>query len=140
MTMLFKLEQTIGEKTTTTYQKMEVTAVTDEGYTMKTTSMDAEKKEMGKAKEKTQKWAEYMASMGFKKSDTTVTEESIEVTAGKFDCKVYTKLQKKGGMEMTVKFYFPKDKAGYLAKVTGDAEGFKMVQTLEEMSSGEATK
>jgi len=140
MSMLFKVETIIGEKATTTYQKMEVTAVTDEGYTMKTTSMDADKKETGKAKEKTQKWSEYMSSMKFSKTDTTVSDESIEVPAGKFDCKVYTKLQKQRGAEVTIKFYFPKDKPGSLAKMSADATGYKMVQTLEEWKSGEDTK
>jgi len=138
--MLFKNEQTMGEKTTTSYTKMEITAVTDEGYTMKTTNLDAEKKELGKAKEKTEKWTEYMAKMKFTKADTTVTEESIETPAGKFDCKVYTQVQKKGGQEMTIKFYFPKDKAGTLAKLTGEGGGFKMTQVLEEWNAGGETK
>jgi hypothetical protein len=136
-TVLLKMEQTIGEKTTTTYTKMEITAVTEEGYTSKTTTLDAEKQEMGKAKEKTEKWSEYMAKMAFKKSDTTISEESIEVPAGKFDCKVYTQIKKQGKTEMTLKFYFPKDKAGILAKVTGEGTGYKVVQTLEEWKAGE---
>ncbi len=138
--MLFKVEQTMGEKTTSSYTKMEITAVTEEGYTMKTSNLDAEKKEMGKAKEKTEKWADYMAKMKFTKADTTVTEESIETPAGKFDCKVYAQVQKKGGQEMTIKFYFPKDKPGTLAKLTGEGGGFKMSQTLEEYNAGGETK
>lgn len=139
-TMLFKNEQVMGEKTTTNYTKMEFTAVTEEGYTSKSTNLDAEKKEIGKPKEKTEKWADYMAKMKFTKADTTVSEESIETPAGKFDCKVYTQVQKRGGGEMTIKFYFPKDKPGMLAKVTGEGNGFKMTQVLEELNTGEETK
>lgn len=136
-TALLKMEQTVGTKTTTSYTKMEITAVTDEGYTSKTTTLDAEKKEVGTAKEKTEKWSEYMAKMKFTKSDTTVSEESIEVPAGKFDCKVYTQIKKQGKTDMTIKFYFPKDKAGIIAKVTGEGQGVKVVQTLEEFKAGE---
>jgi len=139
-TMLFKNEQVMGEKTTTSYTKLEVTAVTEEGYTMKTTNLDAEKKEMGKSKEKTEKWSEYMSKMKFSTTDTTVAEETIETPAGKFECKVYTQVQKRGGQEMTLKFYFPKDKPGTLAKLTGEGGGFKMTQVLEEYNAGGDTK
>ncbi|CAG0967576.1 hypothetical protein PLCT2_01142 [Planctomycetaceae bacterium] len=139
-TMLFKNEQTMGEKTTSSYTKLEITAVTEEGYTMKTSNLDAEKKELGKAKEKTEKWTEYMSKMKFTKADTTVSEESIETPAGKFDCKVYTQKQSRGGQEMTLKFYFLKDKAGTLAKLTGEGGGFKMTQVLEEWKAGGDTK
>ena len=139
-TMLFKNEQSMGEHGSTNYTKMEITAVTDEGYTMKTTNFDAEKKEKGKARERTGKWTEYLVKTKFTKADTTVTEESIETPAGKFDCKVYTQVQKNDGGDVTIKFYFPKDKAGTLAKFTGEGPGYKMSQVLQEWSAGGDTK
>lgn len=135
--MLFKNEQTMGEKTTVTYTKVEITAVTDEGYTLKNTNLDSDKKEVGTPSEKTEKWADYMAKMKFTKADTTVTEGSVETPAGKFDCKVYTQVQKRGRGELTVKFYFPKDKPGTLAKVEAQTPASTMTQTLEEWKQGE---
>jgi hypothetical protein len=138
LAMLFKLEQTIGEKSITQYTKMEITAVTEEGYTVKTTNLDADKKEIGVAKEKTEKWSEYMAKMRkMPKESTTITEEKIKVPAGEFECKVYKVVENTSKGDRTTNYYFPKDKAGTLAKTTSEGQGFKVSMTLEEHKAGE---
>lgn len=135
-TFTIKTEQTMGEKSTSGWSKMEIVDATDETYKMKETKLDAEKKEVGKPKESEKKWADYM-NMKMKKANVTVTEESIEVTAGKFDCIVHKNVETKGGAEFTQTVWFAKDKPGTLVKMTVVSATFSATYTLEEYKMGE---
>lgn len=137
MMMLFKVEQTRGEQKITEYQKIEITAVTDETYTQRQSRMDAEKKEVGKAKESTKKWSEYMGNMKFSKAGTTVTEEKLTLAGVEWDCKVYTRTESTTRGDSTTKYWFPKDKAGTLVKMTFEGGGMGQTMTLEEFKAGE---
>jgi hypothetical protein len=69
-------------------------------------------------------WKDLQAHGSFPEKDTTITEETVEVPGGKFDCLLYTVVQKmEGPGTVTVRMYFAKDRAGPPVKMTREAEG-----------------
>ncbi len=75
-------------------------------------------------------WKELQAHGSFPEKDATITEEKVEVPGGKFDCLLYTVVQKMAGAgTVTMRMYFPKDRAGPPVKVTSESDG-KVVFTM----------
>jgi len=72
---------------------------------------------------KTTTWKEMQAHGSFPESDTKITEETVEVPAGKFDCWLYTVTQKIANQTMTIRLYFAKTMAGPPVKITQEAAG-----------------
>jgi hypothetical protein len=137
MSMLLKMEDSLGEKTITSYHKMEVTEVADETYTLRQTSLDAEKKELAKPIEAKKKWGEYMAAFRFSKSTTEVADEKIKVGAGEFACKVFKRSEKlASGETVTTTIWLATEKPGVLVKATSSGGKTTSVWTLEEYSAG----
>ena len=72
---------------------------------------------------KTSTWKEMQAHGSFAESDTKITEETVEVPAGKFDCWLYTVNQKMANQTVTIHLYFAKTMAGPPVKITQDVPG-----------------
>jgi len=75
-------------------------------------------------------WKDLQAHASFPEKDTKITEETIEVPAGKFDCRLYTLVQKDtDGETTTTRAYFAKSLAGPPVKMTSETGG-KAVFTM----------
>jgi hypothetical protein len=72
---------------------------------------------------KTATWKEMQAHASFAEADTKITEETVEVPAGKFDCWVYTVNQKMANQTVTLHMYFAKTLAGPPVKMTQEVGG-----------------
>ena len=116
MSMKLKATSKSGDKEEVSFTLEEITEITEKGYKHKTTNMDAEGKVKGEPTEQEQAWEDYFKGMDFTDKDTTVTEETIKVGAGEYDCKVYTQVKDENGSKSTGKCYFVKNKPGYIAK------------------------
>jgi hypothetical protein len=129
----YKLTSKAGDKEETGYMLEEVTDVTDKGYKTKTTMMDAEGKAKGDATESEKEWEKIFEGMEFTDKDTTIKDEKIKVTAGEYDCKVYTHTKEEEGSKSTSVIWFIKDKPGHIAKFTmeGAYGDFKYTSTME---------
>jgi hypothetical protein len=92
-------------------------------------------KVLGKSKDR-QLWVDFQAHASFPELDTKITEETIEVPAGKFDCWLYT-VQKREGDVATVRLWFAKKMPGPPVKMTSE-QGNKVVfsMTLTEHKDG----
>jgi len=69
-----------------------------------------------------QTWIDFQTHASFPEVDTKITEETIEVPAGKFECWLYT-VQKREGDAATVRMYFAKKLPGPPVKMTSEETG-----------------
>ncbi len=69
-----------------------------------------------------QAWVDFLTQASFPEIDTKITEETIEVPAGKFECWLYT-VQKREGDAATVRMYFAKKLPGPPIKMTSEELG-----------------
>lgn len=82
-----------------------------------------------------QMWVDFQAHASFLELDTKITEETIEVPAGKFDCWLYTVQKRDAGA--TVRMWFAKKLPGPPVKMATEEAGktvFSM--TLKEHKDG----
>ena len=84
-----------------------------------------------------QLWTDFQAHGSFPEADTKITEETIEVPAGKFECLLYT-VQKRDGDPATVRMYFAKKLAGPPVKYTSEQMG-KVVFTMTLLEHKDGT-
>lgn len=132
----------MGGDPTVSYQRSEITEVTDKNYTSKKTEYDADNKETSTSTETTE-WADADNEMlEMLEGATKEADEKITVGAGEFECVVYS-VVKKGEMEgvpdTNMKIWLIKDKskAGAPAKMTVSVPGImEMTMELVEMGSG----
>ncbi len=82
-----------------------------------------------------QMWVDFQTHASFPELDTKITEEAIEVPAGKFDCWLYTVQKRDAGA--TVRMWFAKKLPGPPVKMTTEEKG-KVVftMTLKEHKDG----
>lgn len=93
------------------------------------------------SKTMTATWKELQSHASFPEKDTKITEETIEVPAGKFECWLYT-VQKREGDAATIRMYFAKKLPGPPVKMTSEELGktvFTMV-LLEHEDGGKKQK
>jgi hypothetical protein len=73
---------------------------------------------------KTSTWKELQAHGSFPEKDTKITEETIEIPAGKFDCWLYTVTrQTPDGKPAKISFHFAKSLAGPPVKMVQETDG-----------------
>ncbi|MFI5402349.1 MAG: hypothetical protein ACHQ1G_05380 [Planctomycetota bacterium] len=83
-----------------------------------------------------QAWVDFQTQASFPAIDTKITEETIEVPAGKFECWLYT-VQKKEGDPAVVRLYFAKKLPGHPVKITSEEKGKAIfTMTLLEHKDG----
>jgi len=83
-----------------------------------------------------QAWVDFQTQASFPEIDTKITEETIEVPAGKFECWLYT-VQKKEGDPAVVRLYFAKKLPGHPVKITSEEKGKTIfTMTLLEHKDG----
>jgi hypothetical protein len=105
----------------TGWMKITVSDVNEEGFT------SLEESEFGgkATKEEPRKytWAKFMREMAPPKYDTTVSKETLETKAGKFECTLYTNVEKSDGVESTNKVWFAKEVTGPWVKMVAEFKG-----------------
>lgn len=103
------------------WMKITVSEVNEEGFT------SVEESEFGgkASKDEPRKytWAKFIRQMAAPKYGTTVSKEAIETKAGKFECTLYTNVEKEDGVESTNKVWFAKEVTGPWVKMTGEFKG-----------------
>jgi hypothetical protein len=120
-TAKYKITSNFGGTETVNLYLQEITEVTDKGYKSKNTYMDKDGKNLGEPTTEEKTWESFGEDMKFTDADTKISEGKVKVTAGEFDCKIYTQTKEENGGKQVMVFYFPKDKAGHVAKVTMEA-------------------
>ena len=124
-----------GGKETKDYAVIEVIETTDENCKIKRSRADFEGKVLGEGTESEVKWADFM-NPKLKKSKVTVTEESITVGAGKFECKVYKRDDSRNNVPAHSTFWFAKDQPGVLVKSYSFNGMAAVIVTLEKCKMG----
>jgi hypothetical protein len=114
---------------TTTFVKCD-----EKGAEMEFVATDESGKEEGR-RSGTAAWTDLQAHASFPEKATKITEETIEVPAGKFDCLLYTVTEKDGVRRM----WFAKKLPGPPVKMTKEAEG-KVVFSMTLLEHSEKTK
>lgn len=119
----YKITSNFGGNENVSFYLQELTEVNDKGYKSKNTTMDKDGKPMGEAQTEEKTWESFGEDLKFTDADTKVSEGKCKVTAGEYDCKIYTQTKEEEGVKQVMVFYFIKDKPGHLAKVTMEATG-----------------
>jgi hypothetical protein len=92
----------------------------------------------GGSNKRTSTWKELQAHGSYPEKDTKVTEETVEVPAGKFECKVYAVTQNTGGKQVKRTMYFDKAVAGPPVKFVQEVDGQAvMTMALVELKQPE---
>jgi hypothetical protein len=68
-------------------------------------------------------WKQFQSHASFPEGATKITEETIEVPAGKFDCWLYTVARKQGDKAITTRMYFAKKLPGPPVKLVAEVDG-----------------
>lgn len=84
-------------------------------------------------------WKDLQAHASFPEKVTKITEETIEIPAGKFDCWVYTVTQISDGKEAKRTFHFAKSLAGPPVKMVSEKDG-KVESTMTLVETKQAEK
>jgi hypothetical protein len=129
-TFKYKMVNNNAGEEVTTWMILTISDVNDKGWTEKTTTLDKDGKEQGTATTETKTWDKWGEDFKFTDKDTKVSEDKVKVEAGEFACKVYTQSHEEGGVKSEVKFYFAKDKPGYIVKVTSEATAMDKKYTM----------
>ncbi len=116
----------------TGWMKITVSDVNEEGFT------SVEEGEFGgkanKDEPRKYTWAKFMSQMAPPKHGTTISKETIETKAGKFECTLYTNVDKSEGVESTNKVWFAKEVVGPWVKMQGEFKsGDKVSSTVMEL-------
>lgn len=98
-----------------------VSDVTEEGFTSTESGEFAGEKEEGKPRKYT--WEKFIREIAPPKYGTTESTETIQTKAGKFECKVYTHVEKTSDGEVTTKCWFAKEVVGPWVKMTMASKG-----------------
>jgi hypothetical protein len=132
-TFKFKMVSKQGDKEETTWMVLTISDVNDKGWKEKTTNLDKDGKEVGTPTEETKTWDKWGEEFRFTDKNTKITDETVKVGAGEFACKVYTQNNDEGEVKSSIKFYFAKDKPGYIVKVTSESSAgeFKASMNME---------
>ncbi len=68
-------------------------------------------------------WKELQSHASFPEAETKITEETIEVPAGKFDCWLYAVTQNAAGKQVKRSFHFAKNLPGPPVKMVVEVDG-----------------
>jgi len=124
-TDVFRIEAMAG----VTIMTMKFGKCDENGAEIETTVAKEDGAALG-SRTRTATWKELQEHGSFPEKETTITEETVEVPGGKFDCLLYTVVQKmEGAGTATVRMYFPKDRAGPPVKTTRESEG-KVISSM----------
>ena len=114
-------------------RKMVFSEVTDEGATLTSSNQDLFGHPKGEPDVKKVTWNDLMAHATYPAEATTITEASVKVPAGSYDCKLYTVKESEDGQDQVTRAWFAKSLPG--APVKHEVErGSKVVRTLELFS------
>ena len=132
-----EIRKACAEGRTDTY-RIEIRSEKPAKYTIKFLKCDAEGAEVestntledgtSKTTKDRQAWIDFQAHASFPEVDTKITEETVEVPAGKFECWLYT-VQKREGDAATIRMHFAKKLPGPPVKMTSEEAG-KVVFTM----------
>jgi hypothetical protein len=104
----------------------------EEGADVELTVTNEEGKELGK-QTKRSSWKEMQEHASFPEPDTKITEETVEVPAGKFECLLYTVVQDTAGKRIRKSMHFAKKLPGPPVKMVFEMDGkVQFTMTLVE--------
>lgn len=102
---------------------IEFTAVDAEGCTIRVTDRDASGQATGAPEESRSTWVEIGRHALFPREATTITHETVEVPAGRFDAILYTVSASPAGRRMVQKYWFARELPGAPVRVVHEVDG-----------------
>jgi len=128
-TYVYRIEAPGAAPRTTTITFLKVTP--EEAETRSTTVDEKTGAAVQPEKESRATWDELRRHAEFPRAATTITDETITVPAGTFDCKVYAVVERKEANAPHMRFYFAKAMPGAPVLITIDKGGARVhTQTL----------
>lgn len=101
----------------------EFVATSASGATMRDTTTRLDGTPLGAPKTVTSTWKELEAHAHFPRAGTTITEETIEVPAGRYDCVKYELTRTKDGVDTTTRVWFARKLPGPPVKLVREVGG-----------------
>jgi hypothetical protein len=125
-----------GEGEPVREHRVEFVAVDPEGCTIRTTNLGPDGQPASPPDESHASWAELQHHAQFPRSATTITRETIEVPAGRFDAILYTLESRVAGHHVAQRYWFATSLPGAPVRVTHERDGtVVMSMTLLEHRS-----
>jgi hypothetical protein len=109
--------------------KITFVEVTAEHATAEAIDLDASGKPLGPAERGTSTWAELVGHAAYPRSSTVISDESVEVPAGKFECMLYTVVEG----PLRKRTYFARSLPGAPVLMVVEQDG-QVLQTLTLLS------